>query len=220
MNVTIPLPTYRSHKLVQALKIGAIIPNPRGVELHFEDERFCPIEVDDAWVNKHAPQPGGYFVVYPGDGYRSWSPADAFEAGYTPVHGAGIAADAMHELRELAASGELSSGVLVPAEPTHSRAALDVLAERRRQVEAEGWTPEHDDEHENGEMAVAAGYYALACGWPHERDIGAGHKPQYWPWDASWWKPSAPRRNLVKAAALLLAEIERIDRAAAERGGA
>ncbi len=96
-----------------------------------------------------------------------------------------------------------------------STAAQDVLAERNRQITAEGWTPEHDDQHGNGQMAVAAGYYALACGWPHERDIGIGHKPAYWPWHATWWKPAGQRRNLVKAGALILAEIERLDRAAA-----
>lgn len=42
------------------------------------------------------------------------------------------------------------------------RAWLDVQAERRRQVEAEGWTPEHDDEHSHGQIARAAACYALA----------------------------------------------------------
>ena len=94
-------------------------------------------------------------------------------------------------------------------------AARDVLTERGRQVSAEGWSPEHDDKHTNGQMAVAAGYYALACGFPHERDIGNGHLPNHWPWDAYWWKPRDHRRNLVRAGALILAEIERLDRAAA-----
>lgn len=44
-----------------------------------------------------------------------------------------------------------------------TQAALDVLAERRRQIEAEGWTPEHDDEHSNGELSDAAGCYALVA---------------------------------------------------------
>ncbi|BCF96586.1 hypothetical protein PPGU19_011550 [Paraburkholderia sp. PGU19] len=92
-------------------------------------------------------------------------------------------------------------------------AAGDVLAERERQVTAEGWTPEHDDSHDDGQMAAAAGYYALASSFPHERDIGRGHVPPYWPWEKSWWKPSTKRCNLVKAGALILAEIERIDRA-------
>jgi hypothetical protein len=95
-----------------------------------------------------------------------------------------------------------------------TQAARDVLAERRRQVEVEGWTPEHDDAHGDGQMAVAAGYYALACGWPKERDIGRGQVPVYWPWAREWWKPRNKRTNLLRAAALILADIERIDRAA------
>ena len=101
------------------------------------------------------------------------------------------------------------------AEDAQTQAARDVLAERRRQVEAEGRTPEHDDMYIDGQMAVAAGYYALACGYPGERDIARGHVPQYWPWAPSWWKPRSVRRNLIKAGALILAEIERLDRAAA-----
>lgn len=92
-------------------------------------------------------------------------------------------------------------------------AARDVLAERRRQVEREGWAPAHDDEHADGQMAAAGGCYALASAFPFERDLGHGHKPLYWPWDPSWWKPTTGRRNLVKAGALILAEIERLDRA-------
>ena len=109
------------------------------------------------------------------------------------------------------------------ADWAQTAAARDVLAERERQVSAEGWTPEHDDKHANGQMAVAAGYYALACGFPHERDIGNGHLPNHWPWDAYWWKPRDHRNNLMRAGALILAEIERLDRAAApppaEQGG-
>ena len=95
-----------------------------------------------------------------------------------------------------------------------TQGARDVLAERERQVMQEGWTPGHDDSHDDGQMAAAAGYYALASSFPHERDLGRGHVPPYWPWKKSWWKPTTKRRNLVKAAALILAEIERIDRAA------
>ena len=62
-------------------------------------------------------------------------------------------------------------------------------------------------------MAVAAGHYALACGYPHERDIGRGQIPSYWPWAPSWWKPRDKRSNLIRAGALILADIERLDRA-------
>jgi hypothetical protein len=91
-----------------------------------------------------------------------------------------------------------------------SDALRDVAAERRRQIEAEDWTPEHDDEHEDGELALAGAAYAVV-GYT---DAGPSEAPAWWPWDAEWWKPKDKRRNLVKAAALLLAEIERLDRAA------
>ncbi|KAB2684920.1 MazG-like family protein [Brucella tritici] len=83
--------------------------------------------------------------------------------------------------------------------PDQSAAARDVLAERRRQIEAEWWTPEHDNQFVDRELAKAAACYAI--------DNAA-----MWPWSMSWWKPSNSRRNLVKAGALILAEIERLDR--------
>ncbi len=86
----------------------------------------------------------------------------------------------------------------------------DVLAERRRQVEAEGWSSKHDDEHRHGEMAAAAGCYALAA--TVNRTLPVLPPKHWWPWSGKWWKPAAPRRMLVKAAALILAEIERLDR--------
>ena len=91
-----------------------------------------------------------------------------------------------------------------------THAARDVLAERQRQIEVEGWTPEHDDAHSLGQMAGAALCY-LAEDIPHwARQQAHGC---YWPWDAEWWNPGDHRRNLVKAGALILAEIERLDRA-------
>ena len=78
----------------------------------------------------------------------------------------------------------------------------DVLAERRRQIEAEGWTLEHDDGHTNGEIANAAADWA-----------STGQRPVVWSWATD--KASRPRRRqLVIAGALILAEIERLDRAA------
>ncbi|HBN8448206.1 hypothetical protein [Pseudomonas aeruginosa] len=104
------------------------------------------------------------------------------------------------------------------------QAWLDVQAERRRQVEAEGWTPEHDDEHDSGEIACAAACYALPPAHPAriEGALGRyGRDPNIWPWTRDWWKPAPNdrRRELIKAGALVLAEIERLDRAAATQGG-
>jgi len=97
------------------------------------------------------------------------------------------------------------------------QAARDVLAERARQVSAEGWTPEHDDEHFHGDMARAASSYALKAASHASEHPGiatwlATAADKAWPWDSKWWKPGDPRRMLVKAGALLLAEIERLDR--------
>jgi hypothetical protein len=91
-----------------------------------------------------------------------------------------------------------------------SKASDDVLAERERQIITEGWTNEHDDRHASGEMATAAACYALSA-------AGAifpeGSMPTFWRWSRNWWKPKGPRRDLVRAAALIIAEIERLDRA-------
>jgi hypothetical protein len=102
----------------------------------------------------------------------------------------------------------------------------DIAAERRRQVSEEGWTPAHDDEHHYGEMARAAACYALASvdSKPLCATLGANFAGMtvwggqvalttlLWPWAAKWWKPKDRRRDLVKAAALIVAEIERLDR--------
>lgn len=98
-----------------------------------------------------------------------------------------------------------------------SKAIDDVLAERRRQIEEKGWTPAHDDEHDNGALAKAAAAYALhsagiGTDWPKGIRNGC---TLFWPWEAKWWKPKTPREDLVRATAMLLAEIERRDRAEA-----
>lgn len=99
------------------------------------------------------------------------------------------------------------------------QAWLDVQAERRRQITAEGWTPEHDDAHSHGQMARAAACYALAGSSAPNDGTAALLVSLAWPWDEQWWKPSTARRDMVKACALALAEIERLDRAAASQGG-
>lgn len=98
-------------------------------------------------------------------------------------------------------------------------AARDVLAERRRQVEAEDFDASHDDMATRGQLSMAAACYTFeasrACHWSYGmRDVAARPLPAGWPWDSSWWKPAEPRRMLVKAGALILAEIERLDRSA------
>lgn len=98
--------------------------------------------------------------------------------------------------------------LLAAAGNSQSQAARDVLAERARQVNVEGWTTAHDDQYQNDELSLAAACYAIASDTAPQ--VGT---PQMWPWPDEWWKPTTERRNLVKAGALILAEIERLDRA-------
>lgn len=87
-----------------------------------------------------------------------------------------------------------------------NRAARDVIAERQRQVSGEGYSLYRDDGYIKGEMANAAAVYAICAGQPKSQTT-------LWPWGAENFKPSDNRRrDLVKAAALLIAEIERLDR--------
>ncbi|ULR31670.1 hypothetical protein MJO48_02855 [Dickeya fangzhongdai] len=105
-----------------------------------------------------------------------------------------------------------------------SLAVRDVIAERRRQITAEGWTPEHDNAYSGGELARAAACYAVMSvreEFLTEEEYAVTQKrlPFDWPWEPEWWKPTSSRRDLVKAGALILAEIERIDRCATQSKG-
>lgn len=86
-------------------------------------------------------------------------------------------------------------------------ALRDVIAERQRQISVKGWTPEHDDTYIGCELAAAAISY-----------IEPVEAENYWPadWHDGSFRPSDYRRNLVKATALLVAELERLDRISAE----
>lgn len=114
----------------------------------------------------------------------------------------------------------------------HEYVILEIARERERQMAEEGWAPEHDDKHDNDELRLAAACYAL--GSPdisaevtsYTRNLSGTLRlvrstvtRTLWPWEMVWWKPTKTRRNLVKSAALIVAEIERLDRAAKAEGG-
>ena len=83
-----------------------------------------------------------------------------------------------------------------------------ITAERRRHQDVEGWTPEHDDAHSGGQLAMAAASYAL-----HPSEDEPSEPPEFWPWTAEWWKPGDRERELAKAGSLIAAEIGRLRRA-------
>lgn len=121
------------------------------------------------------------------------------------------------------------------SESTELDGAALIAAERRRQVAVVGWTPDHDDKRQNGELLLAAGCYVNAAVVSasyaaSNARLGVNHDPMValtghnncpwpsWPWGGEWWKPSAdPVRNAVKAGALIAAEIDRLQRAEGDR---
>lgn len=82
----------------------------------------------------------------------------------------------------------------------------EIAAERERQIQEEGWDAEHDDEHPEGNLSAAAACYAAGVQLYDEQERNI------WPWEERWWKPKNRRRDLIRAAALIIAEIEKMDR--------
>lgn len=75
------MPQYRCHKVVHALQIKDV----RAHDVSFQEAGYEPIHCPPAMFARYSPVPGDYYVVYPGDGYASFSPKKAFEEGYTLI---------------------------------------------------------------------------------------------------------------------------------------
>ncbi len=95
---------------------------------------------------------------------------------------------------------------------------LNAIAfERQRQIEGEGFDEERDDLiHTPGDLCAAGACYAQhAAGTMNDEHVVHPNRttPLFWPWDAGWWKPKEPEADLIRAAALIVAELERIARA-------
>jgi hypothetical protein len=92
-----------------------------------------------------------------------------------------------------------------------------IAAERERQTAEEGWTAEHDDQHDRGQLAAAACAYAYP-GDLVTRDTRVVHKRLLWPWSDGYrpaddrYRPIERVRELAKAGALIAAEIDRLHR--------
>ena len=90
--VSVEMPKYKCHKEVWALKIKSIVRDGEGKNRESdgsaiitpEEDDYAPFRVEPDYLHKHKPQVGGYYVVYK-DGYKSFSPADAFEEGYSRI---------------------------------------------------------------------------------------------------------------------------------------
>lgn len=95
-----------------------------------------------------------------------------------------------------------------------SLAAFDVLNERDRQIDKEGYNTDHDDGHNKGDLSGAGAAYALNASRQLDPHYFSPLKqiPSSFMWEESSWKPKTAREDLVRAAALIIAEIERIDR--------
>lgn len=83
------MPKYECHKVVHALKLGAIEINEdkSATLVPKESDVYAPFSVDAEWTEKFKGSDNddpGYYVVYK-DGYTSWSPTEAFEEGYKRI---------------------------------------------------------------------------------------------------------------------------------------
>lgn len=107
--------------------------------------------------------------------------------------------------------------------------AIDLIRqERERQQSVEGWTREHDSEHDGGELAMAAACYAapepvyihreaeigalVNSGDRGDRRLRRAGYYHAWPWDEEWDKRNKHdrQRQLVIAGALIVAELDRL----------
>jgi len=82
------------------------------------------------------------------------------------------------------------------------KSGVELIAdERKRQIEVEGWSLQHDLRHREGSLAAAAACYI---------DSRSAYVDTNWPFDDEWWKPKDRLSNLVRAGALIAAEIDRV----------
>lgn len=105
-----------------------------------------------------------------------------------------------------------------------SKAIIKAFEERQRQINEEGFDAALDDHYVQGQLTQAAIAYAmhdLPATLMGDDDSMVEFMEDIWPWDSTWWKPSPdPKRNIIKAMALLAAEYDRIERAETAAAGA
>lgn len=173
-----------------------------------------PIGTHSLYTHAQPAVPEGWVMV----------PRDELDALLSVAKESTYGSDLGREGRAKVALANITASLASPSPPSPAQAwkvgdgvAL-IASERRRQIESEGWTPSHDDEHALNELATAAACYAApdTCGYVDD----GGTRPRmailaHWPWSSHWWKPGGRLRELAKAGALIAAEIDRLQRAAA-----
>ena len=85
-----------------------------------------------------------------------------------------------------------------------------IAQERHRQIATKGYSMSHDQQHTKDELSLAAACYATP---DRLRNLdGSESKPNDWPFGVEWWKPDPENRirELVKAGALIVAELDRL----------
>lgn len=159
-----------------------------GITIDNLEAKCAALAVENAWLNKFIVQ-----SCYVFDGEQG----ELSDAYICAIDG---------RMPQTPATDAFLAEVLAQVVKSPSNAVQSVIAERQRHQSAEGWTPEHDDQYSKSQLLWASSCYVLNAIHPFNRI------PFDWPWTPEWWKPTNPRRDMVKAGALILAEIERIDR--------
>ncbi len=123
--------TYKCHKIVDAAKIAKITPAQSEEKIHLITfESGSELLVSDVFITKHAPEIGGYFVIYE-DGYSSYSPAQAFEDGYRAIDSLtfGDAIEALKDGKRIARAGWNGKGMwlLMQTPDEHSKMTLPYI---------------------------------------------------------------------------------------------
>ncbi|WP_419715935.1 hypothetical protein [Dickeya chrysanthemi] len=183
----------------------------------FMANRF-PFSIDQRRAQNGTPENPDYMAWVMTVGWIAWQAraAVAVKSPVIPDGWARVPTDATRAMIAAAPQADHSEQQLYMA----SAAARDVLNERQRQIMTERFTPERDDTYTDGELVRAAVTYAYSSINCYTRGDGTIEMAMDWPlsWDESLWKPTGTRRDLVKAGALILAEIERLDRLAEKTG--
>lgn len=134
MGVAKEMPRYRSHKEVWALKIRRIESAALdGTTIYFVDEGYMPVTVPAEMFTRYTPVEGDYLVVYD-DGYKSISPAKAFDEGYKlipPVAPGSPVLTAVEALRLLLDQIDYTEGACAITEQVAAALPMSVIAQCR-----------------------------------------------------------------------------------------